>query len=144
MRFLFLCCGSLLLAIAYQLGASRAIADGSSTVTPTPVAFVDIGITNRGVVDDSGQFHWQDLAGSWHPTVAHAPPGRPVTVFMSRRNSGGNDVFSWIVMANGDAYSFPRAMPANEPVEFTYEGNVFSTSVNAQGTSLGGVKSRYR
>jgi len=134
--FFYMSATILVLALASYVGSSRAGSQGTATL----VTVID-SVTEQPshwALDSSGRLFYRDGSG-WH-FLAQSPAGRAVDLRVAPYH--GNNYI--IGMENGDVYTFPVQFPPAGTIEFTYLGNVFAGTVEAQSRPWGAVKREYR
>lgn len=126
----------LVVALVSHVGSSWAGAQGTATL----VTVIDSATENPShwALDSSGRLFYRDGSG-WH-FLAQCPAGRAVDLRVAPYH--GNNYI--VGMENGDVYTFPTQFPPAAKIEFTYLGNVFAGTVQAQSRPWGAVKREYR
>lgn len=136
-KFFFVCFGLLCLSLAYQIGASRAVAQGSGEVVGGMLS----GLTNSLCVATSdGRIYQRAHTGAMEPwTLTRAVPvSSPVTAIAVLSTASGTPDFV-LMCENGTVYDCEGTAG---PIAVS---NVFAGGpVSSPSTSWGSLKARYR
>jgi hypothetical protein len=128
-KFFYVCAGVLMLVLAYQLGASRAIAQAGSSQGFSVGQGVGIGISGRTLYT-----RWAGGSAEDGPVPVPVPGTSPIVASAA----GGWNSFE-VILENGDIWGWARGGSS-----WGYGGNVFGGAVGTEASTWGAVKQRYR
>ena len=127
-KFFYVCCGLLMLTIAYHLGASSATAQSGEV----QLGSIDYGSGNHYSVVVGRTLYRLSSGSTAEPSPSVPIPGSSPVIAVNGIGLGA-------MLANGDVYEYDGSSQA-----WLLKGNMLGQSTFAPSATWGQVKSRYR